>query len=264
MIPERDTTRWGLLAVAVLAVAAGCSGVSNPGTAATQTVTPAPVPEPRDGFAPGVTAGGMNTSAVISAHQQHLENRSYTLRTTLTVRNRSTEAVQWRERTVARVAISGSPFTYTRNYTEPRPFDGLVSSALYYDGTTTTRRSVYANESIGFDRFDRRTNVDLTGAAILRRSLYQLDGVVVRQGTGRNTIVSGTVRYPRALPTPPSVQATSTATVSASITPSGLVEQFVMGYDVRSNDGPARVRFSMRMTDRDSTTVSTPEWHRST
>lgn len=247
-----------VLAVVLLA---GCSGVAGPGGAPeeTPTVTPAPVPDSDARFAPGVTAGGMNVSTVLDAHQERLRNRSHTVTRTLAVRNRSTDAVQWRERERARVAADGSRYVLTTNYSEPRPFDGLVRSTLYYDGIAV-RRSSYANGTTATETFGRQTSVDLTNAGLLRRILFQLTEVQVRSGAGDATLVAGTVPYPRILPRPPNARATGTATASIRITSAGLVERVVVGYDAASGGGPARVRLSATVTNVGATTVSEPSW----
>lgn len=259
-MPGGGRGSWRLLAVGLLVLAAGCNGATGPSATETPTVTPAPVPAQDRGFSPGVTAGGMNTSAVLAAHERQLRNRSYTLRTALTVQNRSTGATVWREVTVARVGADSTPVIHTTNLSEPRAFDGLVSAQLYYDGTTTTRRSVYANGSVGFDRFDRQTSVNIRNVGLLRRTIFQLENVRVRRGTGDHTVVSGTLPFPRVLPRPPNVRATGAATLSLTITSDGLIDRIVYGYDAGSRDGPARVRFSTRITDLGSTTVERPEW----
>jgi hypothetical protein len=250
---------WAALAVGLLAVLAGCSGPTGPGATESPTVTPAPIPASDSGFSPGVTAGGMNVSTVLSTHERALRKHSYTLTTDLTVRNRSTRAVLWRERSVARVAADATPFSLRVNYSEPRAFDGLVRSQLYYDGTTI-RRAVYENESVRYDRFDRRTNVDPTNIGLLRRVFYQLDNVRIRGGPDGQTLVTGTLPYPRVLPNPPNAQATGGVTASASITPDGVVDQLAFGYNASSGGGPARVRLSTRVSDFGSTTVERPTW----
>jgi len=249
---------WRRIAVVLVVVLAGCSAAPGPGGTETRTVTPAPVPEAR-GFAPGVTAGGMNASTVLATHKARLANRSYTLTTTLSIQNRSTRTTQWRERTVTRVAASQTPFATTTNYSEPRPYDDVVRTALYYDGTTT-RRSVTANGTVSFERFDHQTTSDLTNADLLGNVFYQLTGLQVRRGASGATVVSGTVRYPRLLPTPPNVQADGQATVSIRIGQNGIVERTVVGYDGWSDGGLGRVRLVTRVTDLGSTTVERPLW----
>lgn len=249
---------WHRVAVVLVLVLAGCSATPGPDGTETATVTPAPIPEAQ-GFAPGVTGGGLNASSLLAAHKEQLQNRSYTLTTTLTVRNRSTRAVQWRERSVVRVAEGTTALSVTTTYSEPRATDGVVRMQLYYDGTTT-RRSVTADGSVTVQRFEHRTNVDPTNADLLGNVFFQLTDVRVRHGTGDATVVSGTLRYPRLLPTPPSVRARGRATVTASLRGSGLVERLAVGYDAGSADRPAQVRLTSRVTDLGTTTVERPAW----
>jgi len=249
---------WRTVAVVAMLALAGCSSAPGPAGTETETVTPAPVPEAR-GFAPGVTAGGMNVSTVLTAHKRQLQNRSYTLTTTLAVRNQSMRAVQWRERSVTRVAPGTTPVAVTTTYSEPRAADGVVRTQLYYDGSTT-RRSVTANGSVSVQRFDHRTSVDPTNADLLGNVFFQLTDVRIRRGASGATVVSGTVRYPRLLPTPPNVQANGRATVTASVRQSGLVERMVIGYDAGASENPTRVRLVTQITDRGTTTVERPTW----
>lgn len=249
---------WHRVAVVLVLVLAGCSGAPGQTGTETRTVTPAPVPEAR-GFAPGVTAGGMNISAVLASHKGQLQDRSYTLTTTLSVRNRSTQAVQWRQRSVTRVAAGKTPIAVTTTYSEPLDHDGAVRTDLYYDGSTT-RRSITANGSVSFEQFDHRTSVDPTNANLLGNVFFQLTDVRIRRGDGDATVVSGTLRYPRLLPTPPNVQADGRATVTASIRASGVVDRMVVGYDAGSSARPARVRTTTRITDLGTTTVQRPPW----
>lgn len=276
--------RWVPLAVAVLALLAGCGSATGPASpdTGTATVTPAPVPTPvptepaastdtptttptsapAEALPPGVTASGIaNVSALARAHRSALEGRSYRA---VTVVNRTT-ASGW-ERTRRVVRVEGERAHLVRRTNESGG-DGS-SRVEYLDGRTRYVRCDRANAT-GACPTDRPSAVagDTAGTVLvlLSGSDSRLVGTESRvSGTGgaeplrHRIVVSG---RPFGLGSPYGVLEARNYTATALVAPSGLVTDLRASYDLVGGGNRFHVTARLRFSNIGSARVTPPPWY---
>jgi hypothetical protein len=275
------------LAVAVLALLAGCgsaTGPASPGTG-TATVTPAPVPTaaptaptatptpaavptetttPRAAsLPPGVTASGIaNATALASAHDAALDGRSYRA---VTVVNRST-ASGW-ERTREVLRVDGDRIHLVQR---TRASGGNDSSRVeYLDGRARYVRCERANGTGACPTGPPSAVAgDVTGTVLVLLSgsdsrLAGTESRVVGADRGDETlrhriVVTGN---PIGLGSPYGLLEARNYTATALVTPSGLVTELRASYDLVGGETPVRVTARLQFSSIGSVRVTPPPWY---
>ncbi|MFC7141623.1 hypothetical protein ACFQMA_17515 [Halosimplex aquaticum] len=265
--------RWRLLVALAVVVTAGCGslfGGDERADPATDTLTPAPVPEvtptPEQWpVAPGVTANAVaDADALVAAHRAATANRSYVWRERRGTTTHPNESVPLFDRTVARVESQTVYHVWT-GQERVRLRTGLTSVAdysEYADGTERIVRYRYVGRS-DFER-QRRHPVDatahrhigLSAASAIERYLD------VESATVAAVSVDGRRHYEvvgRNWSRPDDDRVTD-YTVVAVVSPEGFVRSLDASYTVRSVGEPRRVRYTFAYEKVGETTVDPPEW----
>jgi len=275
------------LAVAVLALLAGCGSATGPGPpdTATATVTPAPVPTAAPtaptatstptaaptgttttraaSLPPGVTASGIvNVSALAGAHDAALDGRSYRA---VTVVNRSTASGWERTREVRRV--DGDRVHLVQR---TRTSGGNDSSRIeYLDGRARYVRCERANGTGACPTGPPSAVAgDAAGTVLvlLSGSDSRLVGTESRVAGGHRgdetlrhrIVVTGN---PIGLGSPYGLLEARNYTATALVTPSGLVTELRASYDLVGGETPIRVTARLQFSSIGSVRVTPPPWY---
>jgi hypothetical protein len=261
---EQLVTRLAALAVAVLALTAGCNGITNndgaqAGADGTATVTPAPGPTGQS----FVNTGSVpDPQTLATGHATTLSRTNYTvlIRERVTAGNR-TVRLDRRQREVARNA---ERYLLRRE----RTTRGLPSNAIapvvsyWFDGSTVVSRvgangstlRVYPNTTTGPLRSpsDRDYIERLARAFSLRRA-NATDGVVYN---------STRLTAPESAPSSPYVGRQRNASVTLRLDRQGYVESYRDAFDGTAPRVGEQVRVvrEVRFQKVGRTTVTLPEW----
>jgi hypothetical protein len=254
--------RWGLVAVVVVVLVAGCSAVSfggdRPGSGPTDTVTPVPVidsstppPTVASGRPPGVSANGtVDAEALTSAHAAYLENRTYTW----SIRENSDEPGEGFRR---RVVVGAETFSLSQSQGDPR-----------------RNVSLYVNETGGFIRVAEadRTRYDLLRLPG-RAADYVFATVSIRQFFDGRTVAVSTVErrdrtyyrlYTAGGPSPgalgPAEATISDFSATAYVTREGFVRSLAAEYDRVVDGDSSRVSIRYDYSRVGESTVTPPDW----
>lgn len=238
---------WRLRAVVLVLVLGGCSGVTtNP--APTDTVTPAPIPTAETEsveatLPPGVTGNHIvDADALVDAHQQRLQNQSYTVRVRI-------ESDGERAQRLLRLE---SP---TRYYWRDNATDSTRSVTAFADGSqlhVRTNRSGYVTDSRG-----NVTGRPSTPAIRLARPFLRVNNVTVS-----TVLVESTRHYEirGQYGVHPTVEAFRNYSVRAVVSPDGLIRSLEATYTTTRGDEPTTVTYRFEYTAIGTTTVTRPSW----
>lgn len=249
-----------VLAVAVLAVLAGCGGLTTGGDApATSTLTPAPVPDLGLPAAEGVGDGGIDAEQIVDKHREILEANDYTL--TETIRVGPSDNASYHERTRAHVAAGGTPLLIDDEITAAR--EGYLGRGtdVWWNGDRAFYRYTFAGGQHSYYYVDQQPS----GHLYIDRRLDDVLGAVsitnIEAGPGNSTIVAGTIDDTSVVPATTELRAMENATVTVQIRGDGVVSRMALGYDaIYYDQGRQRVRYTYRIRDVGSTTVAPPDW----
>ncbi|MFC7234785.1 hypothetical protein [Halosegnis marinus] len=257
------------LLVAVLLVLAGCNAPAGEPTVG-ESVTAAPVPEvpttatPAGRFAPGVRDDGVDGTRLADAHERALANASYTVNQTL-VRRYANGSLRWRYVTVGRFGATPGRFATVldrtdredgalRTRTVRRYGDGERAYQSVTEGNTTTAGLLRWPEGDPRDPGDVYPD-RLTNA----RAIERVFTLVETRRTG-TVVVNGT-RYARIESVAnASVPPLWNVTVTALVSPEGLVREYRVAYDVTRDDGSVRSVVALSYTRVGETRVTPPPW----
>ncbi|WP_459194344.1 hypothetical protein [Halosimplex sp. J119] len=268
--------QWRLLvALAVVVTTAGCGSLfgangqsSGP---ATDTLTPAPVPEvtptpERWPVAPGLTGSGIaDVDALVAAHRAATTNRSYVWRERRGSTTRQNGSVPLFDRTVAHVESSSvyrvwsgeqtillrSGTASVANYSEYADGTELFVHYRYVgrnDSELQRRHAIHANahQRIGLRATDAIENyLDVESATV---AAVSVDGRRQYEVVGRNR-------------TTPAGDRRTNYTVVAVVSPEGFVRSLDATYTTRSAGEPRRVRYAFTYENVGETTVDPPAWY---
>ncbi|WP_415378795.1 hypothetical protein [Halosimplex sp. TS25] len=266
--------RWRLLLALAVVVTAGCGslvGADERPDAATDTLTPAPIPEvtptpERWGVAPGLTGNSVaDLDALVAAHRAATANRSYV----------------WRERRGSTTGPNGSVPLFNRTVAQ------IESQSVYHvragdervrlrSGTTTV--ADYSEYADGTDRFvryrhvgrrdyerERRHPIDpnghphigLSAAGAIERYL-DVESAAVAAVTvdDRRHYEVVAHNWSRA-----DDDRVSGYAVTAVVSPAGFVRSLDVSYTVHAAGQSRRVRYAFAYERVGETTVDPPEWY---
>lgn len=276
------------LAVFLAVVLAGCNVPLGPTGTATPTATPEATDSPTATAtpAPGPGSVGLAADGVVEpltlreAHSAALENRSYTLERTTTVREadgsvalRTTlhvEAGPWRDRFVwNRIsrAGSGTPAWLSQLY-------GENGSVRAYSNETTTvivmvedgdRRVAWSDESTTNASSFSGAYRSFAGRPFLMKTFLQVETAVAdverSGGTVRYHLTNARGPHDLRFDTEQTLE-TRVLSLTATVERSGLVRELVLRYVLTHEGQEYVVRETLRITDLDTTTVERPDWAR--
>lgn len=250
------------VAVAALAVLAGCpaTGGTTGGDAPTDTVTPAPLPTTAPPAPPGVSAERVDPTTLAAAHADALATTSYTLRVERRVDGPNGSAVfeQVRE-----VAAGGETYAGRYGYVNVTIDVPMARQSVAYwtggDGYATVHSRLGRPVSYGWATSGEPIR-DVDHSATLERVLGAVDlRVVDRSATA--VVLAGRIGGPvSGLPRPPFVTGVRNATVTLRATHAGLVTDWRYGYEARFLERPVRVSYEGTVTEVGTTTVERPDW----
>lgn len=253
------TRRLATAVVAASLLLAGCSGLSGSGPATIEeTVTPVPVPEttPADDSSDG-PRDRTDAAVVAATHYRALEDESYVL--TRSVRWRSPNGTDDRERTVVRVDGDGERYVFSHAYADPLGPTNRTGFDVWYDGRRSVVRTTFAEAPPEYDGFERRTYATDAAAPLVRDLFDRLavERVSVREG---GTLVRGSLRRPGSAMAPRGTTSADNGSLSARLHPSGHVDRLAVGYDATVDGDRVRVRAELDVSGVGETTVTEPAW----
>jgi len=272
------------LCVVCLVVLAGCSGLGGDavdrGATPTETVTPVPVPaaDPDVARTSGIDDSGVSDpTALASAHDERLENRSYTLVSNQTVRYEN-GSVRSRYRMELRLARNRTYASSVRTGGPEGPKllgEPPAVSAFWSDGETYVRAfgesdPIYnqfspTDSGVGTWRFWASTgafDVFATPTRVIERSF---EAVPTRTEASRP--VGGVERYrlvdaggPDAELPFPEADPARNVTLLAVVDRTGLVRRLELEYSGRIDGNSVAVTRRISYVDVGATDVDRPEW----
>lgn len=242
-----------MVAVAVLAVLAGCgsgfSGTTTPPTPA----TPAPVPTDADrtaGFAPGVHETGIyDADALVDAHFEALANTSYTVRLS-SVRRYPNGSLRARHDRVLRVSADDR-FHYVLTSERPGRPDRRVDR-WQVDG------EAYAATTVGNNTTYRSLSQSPPPKLVTRGELIRLFRFVPARVTDRQS-QNGTVRY-RVAGGPRNIPPLSNVSYVAVVSEAGRINSYRVSYATSREDRPRHVLVNATFSAVGTTTVDPPRY----
>lgn len=262
----------GLLATALLAVSAGCSGLPGLDGAGKGTVTPAPVPsaEPTTAatarLAPGLSPDGIeNASALASAHARVLAEQSYTVVLANTVRY-ANGTLRTRTRTKLELAADRERYRYAVDAVDHRAaMAPSVTRVQFWGARNRVVRRVRTDATVCYfsnvgSRHEPvpRPDVEPAGRAAIERLFAVTDP----------TVTSSTRQNGRALYR---LQWTGTANpgvagprrlvaLSAVVDARGFVNWYEATYQLTRDRTTVTIVREIRFTDVGDTVIRRPEW----
>lgn len=274
----------------LLVVLAGCNvpfgPAGQPGTtpSPTPTTTPAasptpsgtPLPNPRD---VGLAADGVvEPLALRNAHVRSLENRSYTLQRSATVRRPNGTVVARMQQRVE-TGPGQDHFIWNRTQTvaaDAGPWlqelyrDPYIQRAYSNDSTTVVEvlrdgdREVAVYEEDGSSRtLFSAPYRDFTGRDMVMRTFLQVETRVSEIDRDGNTVryhlVDDRGPHDHTVDTTYEIES-RVLSLSATVERSGLVRRLVLRYALEHGNETVVVRETLRITALDNTTVSEPPW----
>jgi hypothetical protein len=284
----RDMHRLGTVALCGLLVLAGCGAVPGGGGGSgdggpddrTETLTPVAVPEtatPVERLAPGLTARGVTDPlALANAHADTLGDR-YRFHSNWTVRYRNGSVHARADQTTAAV-----PGRFRSRIT-------VAGDTGFLTNGPTTTVTVWANESVLFERLDRNGTSSYRylapgtyngGAGFystLRRPIPWRDHYAVFAGVSTRvtdrpagggatpttyTLVGERLRDPMTFAAATGVREPRNVSLRATVTERGVVRTLALSYEGRLRGGEP-VRVSRSVVYREPVgDVSRPPWYR--
>ncbi|MDS0220432.1 hypothetical protein NDI54_03595 [Haloarcula sp. S1AR25-5A] len=269
--------------VSLCLLSAGCAGLFGDGTAARETVTPAPVPTAEATASPEQRAPGIvgdrvvNATALGRAHVGQLSSTSYQVRHTRTVRNDS--GVYKRVRTRASISTGYRSYRATRTVTGPGVTAREIHStwrngrALRWTTVNGSTSAEVVADSRGIGGPPRPPRAALffeptfNGRLITLLSVTNVTsirpgGSVIKQlyGVSLYRIKGAGATDDRTIATRP-VDRVTNVSLSATVTPNGVVRSYALQYTTVNGTETRRVTESLRYSDLGTTEVAFDTWH---
>ncbi|EMA08650.1 hypothetical protein SAMN05443574_11745 [Haloarcula vallismortis] len=266
-----------IAAVCLCLLSAGCAGLFGGETTARETVTPAPVPTADGPTSPAQRAPGVvgnrvvNPPALGRAHVSQLSNTSYRVHHTRTVMNGS--GLHRRVRTRASISAGYGSYTATRTISgqsvTPREIhstwrDGRALRRTTVNGSTATavvadsrgiggpprspRAALFFEPTFNARVIALFSATNITSIRPGDEVIKQLYGVSLYRvkGTG-STDDSAVATHP--------VDRVTNVSLSATVTPSGIVRSYALQYTAVNGTDTHRVTEILRYSDLGTTDV---------
>jgi hypothetical protein len=263
--------------VALAVVLAGCPGLTGGST--TTTATPAPVPADVT-YPPGVGPDGVvDAERLADIHSDGVDERSYTLVSTRTVRAADGDLRSLLDVTVRLGADRSYHATARTDGTDGPVFLGLppargefwsngsvYARALDRDGGRTVNRFRPPDDFAASWEYWRSTVAFGGGASYddetLRSLFASIPTTIDRNDTGNGTVVYRLTGDSARQDDFAKVGAGPVSNVSfaATLTADGIVRGFDLAYEREVDGEPIRVEWTLRYEDVGSTTVDRPDW----
>ncbi|WP_123536420.1 hypothetical protein [Halosimplex salinum] len=265
--------RWRLLVALAVVLTAGCGSLFGAGQQsfdATDTLTPAPVPEvtptpERWGIAPGLTGDAVaDIDALVAAHRAATTDRSYVWRERHGSTTRPNGSVPLFDRTVARVELQ-SVYRVWSGDERVRLRSGLTNVANYSEYADGTERIV-RYRYVGRTDYEHYRVHPIDAVAHRHIGLGATDAIERYLAVGNATVAAVSVDDRRHYEVVgrdwdrPASDRVSDYTVVAVVSPEGFVRSLDVSYTVRSVGPPRRVRYSFAYERVGETTVDPPAW----
>lgn len=265
-----SSARHALL-FAVLLVTAGCSGAFGGDTTGTTQTAGSD-----HQFPPGLTADGLaDSDALVTAHTDHLEDESVTLREHR-VRRYENGSLHWRANLTLRTAANRTRFRITSDLIGKPLFGESEGRAeVFADGDRVYRSVRTPNTSwtdvlrtAGEDpEKPRNVAPDPTRTDdlyVLLNAFEVNDSANVRISTDdprRYRVESSTLAYPDLLASHLDLDAVRNASLTAVVTADGLVERHRLEFAGTKNGTPIRGTTALRYSAVGETEVEAPGWY---
>ncbi|MFC7075362.1 DUF7537 family lipoprotein [Haloarcula halophila] len=253
---------WPALALLGLVLLAGCDGFAGlDGTTATESRTPAPVPEDST-VAPGVPATDGETTVIdadrlLAADTEHRSATGYRLNRTVTIRGTNWTTRIDRDR---RVAANGTLFERVEINSSGPLSPTIGQSELWTNGSTVYVRTFDGDGT----RIEQGPFPSAPGHF---RQWTMLREQVLADGTYEvEPTADGAVLRSRELPTLPaalvplSVREPRNVTARVAVTEAGLIRSLRVQYDTTVRGEPVRVTIRHRLGAVGNTSVDRPAW----
>lgn len=260
---------WRALAIAFLAITAGCGAFSNASNP-TPTATPAPVPEistepaTPSGIAPGLAGGGVtNADRLAAAHLNGLEGTAYVWESERRVDRFPNETgAEHVVRTELRVESERRYWFYTdrRDTHNQRDTPFIDDVTEFADGERTYRRFV----PFGQQEFTyRRGSVRRANGAYARELASPVRRYLAVPNATVAEVRAGGQRYYRVesqRPTAPGIAEGQNFSVTAIVAPDGVVHSLTASFERERRDRRERVEYSFTLDRRAAVAVERPDW----
>lgn len=248
-----------VIALALLCVLAGCSGIGGQETAsANGTVTPAPVPSVPDERAAGVSEHSVNSRTVIANHRAVLLNNTYTRRTS--VQWRTQDGSTYTDTKVHRVDAGGTPLYLVARYDQPRTSQNVTGYEFWAAGNLTVLRTETSAGEVDYRRLDYSRLAEYPRAWILNSLFARLEPSYVKVTSSGETIVGGLLEDSYDFRGIPRLRNERNGTMIARITPEGYVDFVAVGFEGTVDGEPVEARLRIGFSNVGSTKVSKPAW----
>ena len=265
-----SSARHALL-FAVLLVTAGCSGAFDGDPTETTRM-----PEADHEFPPGLTSDGLaDADALVTAHADHLEDESVTLRERR-VRKYENGSLRWRTNLTLRTAANRTRFRITSDVIG-RPVYGENGGHVvtFADGEAVYRSVETSNSSwatvlrtaTGDPEQPRSLALDSARTDdiyVLLNAFEVNDSANVRVSTDdprRYRVESSTLVSPDLLASHLDLDAVRNASLTAVVTSEGLVEEYRLEFVGTKNGTLVRGTTVLRYSAVGETDVEKPEWY---
>lgn len=269
------------IVVAAVVVLAGCNALTGGDDTETDTPTVTPVDVPTDEptatpmpmLAPGLTeAGVVSASDLANAHEDALDNGSYTIVSNSTVRY-ANGTLRYQRNRIMRVSEGSEPFYAVSRYNGSgrQPVVTLQRIERWSDGERLYSAIVRENETRYSTSALNRAFISVQKGDQFLSLFTALETRVVGQETRNGTelyrVRATNITNPEYLPR--SVLNTSknprNISFRALVDSEGIVQSYHLGYTTteinRGVETTNRVTQSLRYTDIGSTTVERPAWY---
>jgi hypothetical protein len=252
---RRDALQVGSLAL--LLVLAGCAmpflgGQSTP-TATPVPLSPTPTPALDPAAPPGVTPGGIDADALLSAHVEALSSTTYTFRT---VRGGNASSVTRYERALVSPTAQLRVRRQVANGTEVGNTTQFVNATAAYRRVSDETRRYIINErpeppEPRTGRYALESFLDAANVSVA--------GTRVRDGT---PVVVFRVTSPDAFRSLPEERTLVGIDATLAVDADGVVRNFSYTATIERPGGVDRLTYRHRVTDVGTTTVTRPSWLR--
>lgn len=235
-----------LVAAALLVAAGGCSALSG-------SASPPP------GFTDDDVT---STSALIEAHTEALQDQSFTVRMTTSIRPVNEEYVILSNST-QRIDPTGTFSGYLVSETSTRgeaPEQYAQSPdeiAAWRDGEVTYRRTLAGNDST-YRRVGLLNSSVKLSDALGRTFLLALDD---RENATVTTVQNGSTQLYRVTANLNDTRISSNRTMELLVRPNGVVRELKLDQTLKYQSGTRRISRTLRFIDVGETAVERPDWY---